>query len=212
MRQSQFPFLAILTSVILLLTLLGFFAQGDALLGIQWILVNWAIIIAAFAIVLGTLNVLAVHIGKLASRESGWLYSLVLILSAIAVLVVGFGELLFYSEQGLWGPLLEPIFVWVLAPLQAAASALLPFIMVYAVYRMLRQGHQKGVFVFLTSTLVVLITQIPLPDLGEGLAEFRAVWFSWLATPGLRAILIGIAMGIAMTALRLIMGIDRPQS
>ena len=190
----------------MVLTLLGFFVP--ALLGFQWILVNWAVIIAAFAIILGVFNVLAVHLGKLAARGPGWFYSLTLILSAIVVLVVGLGEM----NQGLWGPGLASIFVWVLAPLQAATAALLPFILTYAAYRMLRQGSQKGVFVFLISALVMLVSQLPLPGSEETLKEFRSIWLSWLAIPGLRAVLIGIALGIAMTALRLIMGIDRPQS
>lgn len=203
--------MSILTSVILLFTLLGFFVNAGALLGVQWILVNWAVIIAAFAIVLGFINVLSVHIGKLTSRESGWFYSLVLILSAVAVLVVGLGELIFYPEEGLWGPLMAPIFIWVIVPLQAATAALLPFILTYAAYRMLQLGRQGGGFIFLISTLVVLIGQVPLPGLGAGLEDFRDVWLSWLAIPGLRAVLIGVALGISMTALRLIMGIDRPQ-
>ena len=203
--------MAILTSAILLFTVLGFFVNADALLGVQWILVNWAVIIAAFAIVLGFINVLAVHIGKLTRRESGWFYSLALILSAVAVLAVGLGELIFHPEEGLWGPLMAPIFIWVIAPLQAATAALLPFILTYAAYRMLRLGRQGGVFIFLISALVVLISQVPLPGLGVGLRDFRDVWLSWLAIPGLRAVLIGVALGITTTALRLIMGIDRPQ-
>jgi hypothetical protein len=45
-----------------------------------------------------------------------------------------------------------------------------------------------------------------------GLQDLRDIWLSWLAIPGLRALLIGVALGIAMTALRLLMGIDRPHA
>jgi hypothetical protein len=203
--------MAVLTSVILLLTLLGFFVSVNALLGMQWILVNWAIVIAAFAVVLGFINVLAVHIGKLTNRASGWPYSLVLILSAVVVLAVGLGELVYRSQEGLWGPWMASIFVWVIAPLQAATAALLLFVLTYAAFRMLRRGRPGGVLIFIISALVVLISQVSLRNLGVGLQDFRDVWFSWLAIPGLRAVLIGVALGIAMTALRLIMGIDRPQ-
>jgi hypothetical protein len=204
--------MVILTSIIVLLTLLGFFVQANALLGIQWVLVKWAISIAAFAVILGFLNVIAVHVGKLASRASGWPYSLALILSAVIVLAIGLGELIFRPQEGLWGPLMAPVFTWVIAPLPAAAAALLPFILTFAAYRMLRLGRERGAFVFLISTLVVLIGRLPLPGLSEGLRDFRETWLTWLAIPGLRAVLIGVALGIAMMALRLIMGIDRPQS
>lgn len=211
MKRPQFPVMTIATSVVLLLTLLGFFAKSDVLVGIQWILVNWAIIIAAFAIILGLINILAVHIGKLTTRASGWPYSLALILSAVGVFAVGLGEMIFRPEEGLWGPVMSLLYVWVLAPLQAAAAALLPFILTYAAYRMFRLGRKPGVLLFLLSALVVLITQLPLPNLVPELRGLREIWLSWLAIPGLRALLIGIALGMAMTALRLMMGIDRPR-
>lgn len=211
MRGPRLPFIVILTAVVLLLTLLGFFVSLDALLFIQWILIRWAVIIAAFAAILGFLNVISVHITKLGSRASGWPYSLALIIGAVSVLAVGLGELIFRPDEGLWGPLMAPIFIWVIAPLQAAAAALLPFILTYAAYRMLRSNRQSGAFIFLLSALIVLIGRLPLNDLGAGLQDVREAWLSWLAIPGLRAVLIGVAVGISMTALRLIMGIDRPQ-
>lgn len=211
MKRPPFPFITILTSVVLLLTLLGFFVREDSILAIQWILVRWAVIIAAFAVILGFLNVIAVHIGKLAARASGWPYSLVLIVSAISVLAIGLGELIFRQDEGLWGPLMAPIFEWIIAPLQAATAALLPFILTYAAYRMLRWDRQRGALVFLISALIVLVGRLPLLDLGAGLQEFHDAWLAWLAIPGLRAVLIGVALGISMTALRLLMGIDRPQ-
>jgi hypothetical protein len=201
MKRPQFPFIVILTSIVLLLTLLGFFVHEDSLLAIQWVLVRWAVIIAAFAVILGFLNVISVHIAKLAGRTSGWPYSL----------AIGLGELIFRQDEGLWGPLMAPIFVWVIAPLQAATAALLPFILTYAAYRMLRWDRQRGSLIFLISALIVLIGRLPLPDLGTGLQDLHDAWLSWLAIPGLRAVLIGVALGISMTALRLLMGIDRPQ-
>jgi hypothetical protein len=104
-----------------------------------------------------------------------------------------------------------PIFVWVIAPLQAAAGALLPFILTYAAYRMLRLNRQRGAFIFLFSALIVLIGQLPLPEMSTGLQDLREAWLSWLAIPGLRAVLIGVALGISIMALRLVMGIERPQ-
>jgi hypothetical protein len=204
--------MVILTSIILLLALSGFFVRSDALLGIQWILFRWAIIIAAFAIFFGFLNIVTIHTGKLARRAAGWPYSLALIVSAIAVLAVGLGEIIFNPEEGLWGPLMAPIFTWVISPLQAAAAALLPFMLTYAAIRMLRLGHQRGAFIFIISASVVLIGQLPLSGLGAGLQDLREAWLAWLAIPGLRAVLIGVALGISVMALRLIIGIDRPQS
>lgn len=212
MRGSRLSILVILTSFILLLTLLAYFVRTDALLGIQWILVKWATIIAAFAVVLGFLNVIAVHIGRLGRRAEGWPYSAVLIISAVAVLAVGLGGLISRPEEGLWGPLMNPIFVWIIVPLQAASAALLPFILTYAAFRMLRMDRKMGAGLFLISALVVVITQLPILGIQDVLQDVRGIWLSWLAIPGLRAVMIGVALGISMAGLRLIMGVDRPQS
>jgi hypothetical protein len=209
--KSRLPLFAISTSIVLVLTALGFFVRADALLATQWILVTWAVMIAAFATILGFLNVIAVHISKLANRTGGWVYSLVLIISAVCVLIIGLGELVFRPEEGLWGPLMGPVFLWVIAPLEAAAAALLPFILTYAAYRMLRMELRKGAVVFLVSAAIILVSQLPLQNLDTALRDMRGFWLSWLAIPGLRAVLIGVALGISMTALRLIVGIDRPQ-
>jgi hypothetical protein len=209
---SRTALLGILTAVVLVLTALGFFVRADALLGIQWILVTWAVIIAAFAGILGFFNVIAVHITRLSNRDTGWGYSLVLVISAVCVLIIGVGELVFHPEKGIWGPLMDPVFVWVIAPLEAAAAALLPFLLTYAVFRMLRMDRRKGTLVFLVSAMIILVSRIPLRGLGLALQDLREFWLSWLAVPGLRAVLIGVALGISMTALRLIMGIDRPQN
>jgi hypothetical protein len=194
------------------LTLLGFFVQVEALQVIQWVLVRWAVIIVAFSGLLGVINVLTVHVGKLTTRAPGWFYSLALILSAVAVLVIGIGESLFPLEEGLGEPLLAPVFEWIIAPLQAAAAGLLVFILTYAAYRMLRLKRRASVFVFLLSASVILVSHVRLSGWGTGLQNLRDIWLSWLAVPGLRAVLIGVALGVTMMALRLIMGIDRPQS
>jgi hypothetical protein len=209
-KSPQLPLMVILTSIVLILTLLGFFVRNDATLGIQWILIRWAVIIAAFAALLGLLNVLMVHVARLASRASGWPYSLALILSVVAVLAVGLGELIFRPEEGLWGPLMAPQFTWVVVPLQAAAAALLPFILTYAAFRMVG-SRQKGALIFLVSALIVLIGQLPLSGLNGELLDLREIWLSWLAIPGLRAVVIGVALGIGMVTLRLMLGVDRPQ-
>ncbi len=212
MRSTHLAFLVVLTSVTLILTALGFFVRADTLLSVQWILVTWAAIIAAFTVILGFLNVMAVHIGKLASRAEGWPYSLVLIITAVSVLAIGLGELIFDAQMGLWGPVMEQVFVWIVVPLEAAAAALLPFILTFAAYRMLRMDRRKGAFVFLISALIIVVGQLPLQGISEDLGDLRAFWLAWLAIPGLRAVLIGVALGISMTVLRLGLGVDRPQS
>ena len=47
-------------------------------------LVEWAVIVTAFAFVLGLFNILHVHGGRVIRLRKGWFYSLVLLLAALA--------------------------------------------------------------------------------------------------------------------------------
>lgn len=211
MKLPRLPLSIILIMVIAVLTLLGFFVSDEsgAAQGFQWILVNWAVIVAAYAVVLGLLNLWAVHLNRVFSRGSGFGYrlnSFVLVLSSIGVLAVGLFE-------GPAGSITMNLFTWVIVPLQAAIAALLLFVLTYSAYRLLRLRQQLGVFVFLLAALVMLVAQVPLPGWSDTLSDLRDVWMGWLATPGLRGVLIGVALGTVLMVLRwLLTGFDRPYS
>jgi hypothetical protein len=200
------------TTIIAVLALLGFFVsdESEAVQGFQWILVNWAVTIAAFAMILGLLNLWAVHLNRMLSGlrggQSGFLYSLALMVASIGVLAVGLWE-------GPAGSITMNLFTWIIAPLQAAIAALLLFVLTYSAYRLLTLRRQLGVFLFLAAALVVLIAQVPLPGWSETLSDVRTIWLGWLATPGLRGVLLGVALGTVMMAFRwLLTGFDRSYS
>src|SRR5690348_16972475 len=74
---------------IAVLVLLGFFLRGsfESILGL---LSDWVTLLVAFALLLGLGNVARVHLGRIVGRHPGWPYSLALIISALAVIVVGY--------------------------------------------------------------------------------------------------------------------------
>jgi hypothetical protein len=210
MNRIQLPLMVVVTVVVLILTFLGYFVDVNVLLVVQPVLIRWAVLIAGVAIIIGFLNVIGVHVFKLTSRAPGWFYSLVLIISAVSVLAIGLGELAFNSDAGLSGPLIMPVFINVIAPLYASTAALLPFILTFAAFRMLRLGRQRGAFLFMFSAAIVVLSQLPLSSISPELEWLRDIWLAWLAVPGLRAVLIGVALGISVMALRVMAGIERP--
>lgn len=211
--MSKLPRLSltvILTTAVAVLTLLGFFVPAKteqslvkAIQGFQWLLVSWAIIIAAFAVILGVLNLWSVHIKRFFTREPGFQYSPILVASSIAVLAIGLLE-------GPSGSLTMDVFVWIISPLQAALTALLLFALTYSAYRLLRLRRQLDVFIFLFAALVVLIGRVPLPDWSDTLTAIHDKMITWLAIPGLRGLLMGVALGTTIMVLRLLTGVDRP--
>jgi hypothetical protein len=171
--------------------------------------IDMAVIIAAFALFLGMINVLRVHARKLRERQSGWLYSLVLVASMLVVLAVGLpaqrGQPVGASQ-----PLVKWIFEYIQAPIQASLSALLVFFVATAAFRLLRVRNIESA-VMLIVVLFVLVGQVTvglvpiLPDIKDWILDVPTM-------AGVRGILLGVALGALLTGIRLLLGIERPYS
>jgi hypothetical protein len=159
-----------------------------------------AIIVAAFAILLGYVNVLSSHVNKIRTRSVGWPYSIVLVLFSLAVLVAGYA--------GPSSPLLRGVFNTVQYPLQTAVASLLIFFVAAALFRTARiRGWESLLLV--NVVVIVLIGQLPI--LGQ-LTAAKDWIMTVPALAGTRGIVIGVALGTVVTGLRLLTGIDRPYS
>lgn len=66
-----------------LLVLLGYFIDADVVRTIGSIITDWAIIIGAFAALIGIINLIFVHMEKFRARQPGGMYSVILVLALI---------------------------------------------------------------------------------------------------------------------------------
>jgi hypothetical protein len=193
-------------------TLLTYFVPFIA--GWRYLLVELAVIIAAFAMILGFFNVFSVHATHIVRQRS--FYSLVLLLSIVGVLLVSTAEFILtpgpsLAQQGVSGVWMTIMYKYVLIPIQASLAALLPFVLAFAAYRMLRVQRSGGAAIFLITAILVLLGQVPLFNLT--LLSTVREWIIRVPTmAGMRGILLGVAIGITATALRVLIGADRPSS
>ncbi len=183
-------------------TLLTFFFQQTVLGALGVAFRQWAVILTAFALLLGLVNLLLVHLSRIVKRsEPGAGYSVIVIVTAFLVLVIG---LLFGSS----GDAMAWIFNNIYTPLQSAFFALSAFFLATAAYRAMRARNIETLLMLITA-LVVFIGQAPLLNVATQAKE-------WLlnvpSVAGVRGILLGVALGTIATALRLIVGMDRPYS
>jgi hypothetical protein len=188
-----------------LLVLLGYFIPVEILLEIRLVLVQWAVILAAVAVLVGVLNLLGVHWHKIRTRQKGTAYSFLLIVSLFASAVLG----IFLGTNN---PTLEFFLEAIIIPTEAALMALLAVTLVYASARLLRRRVDIMTFIFLGVAVVVLLAAAPLP-FGKipFLSDLVLPWITQVfATAGARGILIGVALGALTTGLRVLFGIDRP--
>jgi hypothetical protein len=170
-------------------------------------LIDTAVIVAAFALFLGLLNILRVHAQRIFQGRPGGIYSIVLIFAMLLVLVLG---LLPMPGQppGPSQPALIWIFQYVQWPIQASLSALLAFFIVTAAYRLLRVRNLESA-VMLFAALLVLAAGLTV-GLVPALSDLKEWILAVPAMAGVRGILLGVALGTLLTAIRLLAGVERP--
>jgi len=207
----------VITMVVGWITLLTYFMPGISV--VRYVLVELAIIVAAFALILGFFNLLSVHATHIIRQRANWFYSFVLIASMIVMVPLVHGLDLMnalasgqdLARQGISGTWMTNLYKYVLIPTQSSLAALLPFFLAFAAYRTLRMRRTFGAAVFLLTAILVLLGQVPLFNLTI-LKNLRDWIVQVLAMAGMRGILLGVALGITATALRVLIGADRPSS
>jgi hypothetical protein len=184
-----------------LLMLADFFVLDPVIDALGAILIEGVLILAAFALLLGVLNLLGVHARTNGAPQSRR-YSAILLIALVATFVTGI--LRPASDELAW------IFDYFYFPLQASMGALLAFFIVSAAYRAFKLRSVPA-FILLATSLVVLITQLPFSAALSPLLPVAREWiFAIPVTAGVRGILLGVALGAIATALRVLLAVDHP--
>ncbi len=197
-----------LASTVGILVLVNFFFRMEGADAFIDGLVGWASLIAGFAVILGLVNVARVHGRRIVRREGGWPYSVVLLLSALAVIVLGF-------LPGSFGPgdaTVQWVFRYVLEPLATTFFSLLAFFLATAIFRALRLRNLEATLVTVVA-VIVLLGQAQIASYWPQLEPVSRLQEWLLRVPtmaGVRAILIGAAIGAIATAMRVLLGLERP--
>jgi hypothetical protein len=189
--------------------LVALFVPNPFLGAIGTYFINTAVIIAAFALFLGLINILRVHARRIRERQGGTGYSFVLLLAMFIVLIFGLFPLP-GQPSGPSQPTVQWIFQNIQVPIQASLSALIVFFLVTAAYRLLRVRNLEAT-VMLIVVLLVLIGQVTV-GLLPVLPGIRGWILDVAAMAGVRGILLGAALGALLTGIRLLLGVERPYS
>ena len=172
--------------------------------GIRLLLISWATIVIAFALFLGFANVISVHWSRIQTQKPGTVYSIILLVSLVTTLVVGF------LTGGPNSASSQFIFDFILQPLESTFFALLAIFIATAAFRAFRVRNLET-FIFVLFAVIVLLGQVPL---GIYLWAELPVIKDWIlnvpALAGVRGILLGVALGTIATGLRVLIGTERP--
>ena len=192
-------FIAIAAGVLILS---GYFFPSLA--SVQTLLLNWAIILAGAAALVGFFNLILVHTDKIRRSEKGSVYSALLVISLVVTFLLGFA---LRPDHIIMKTILDGIIV----PAEAALMGLLTISLLYAAIRLLRRRVDVMSIVFLITAVFLIFGSATLP-FGDipGVGTFTRWVTQVLALGGARGILIGVALGTLTTGLRVLFGVDRP--
>jgi len=182
--------------------LFGISGLKEMISGIGLLFVSWASLIAAFALLLGFVNVVKTHWNQIKDKTPNAVNSVVLLLALIITLIAGFGGPDTTNSRF--------IFNFILQPLESTIFALLALFIVTAAFRAFRVRSLESFF-FVFFAVIVLLGQVPV---GIYLWEELPIIKEWIINvpvlAGMRGILLGVALGTVATGLRVLMGADRP--
>lgn len=187
-------------------TMLGDIASGFGVYALAQSFMRIVAITVAFTVIIGILNLLVVHAGRIRARRGGWGYSIVLIVSLVGVVALTVLERagILNTQPALTTVLLENVQV----SIESALSGLLLFALVYGAYRTLHNRVTFWGLLFVGAMLIVLAGALSLPGL-EGFAQLRDWIMTVPVSAGARGILLGIALATLVTGVRVLIGQDR---
>jgi hypothetical protein len=194
-----------LTFAVGMYPIFAFFVPHRFVTNLNQDLDTWLVIVAAFALPLGVVNLVMSNANKIKTQQKGWPYSVVLIAGLCIMAFYGIlgGENGFHDN-------FQWMFVNMVSPLQATMFSLLAFYVASAAYRAFRARNIEAT-VLLIAAIVVMMGRIPFGDM---LFDGKMTPISeWLMTKpnaaAQRGIIIGAALGAASMQIRVILGIER---
>ena len=172
-----------------------------------------AVVVVAFGYVLGGANVLRVNFDGIYKRQPGWPYKVVLVIALLATVVIGAIE-----GDGFLNPGMRSKWIYdnLYSPMQATMFALLAFFIASAAFRAFRIRTTEAMLLAVAA-LIVMLGRVPIGNLITGWIPFEPLRLTaiqeWIMeipqNASKRAILIGAALGVMATGLRVILGIER---
>lgn len=198
-----------------LIVLFDFAGTVPAVDTIARLLIQWAALLAALALLVGLLNVTGSHFERVLRRQPDWGYSLVLLVSMFVVLIFGIvigpvDEQSFVVLPNLLEPPIPNLFNAVYLPLAGSFLALLTFFSLSAALRSVQRRSADALVIVVVAMVVLALTALPaveqLPFVGEALRWTQD--FVVLAVA--RGLIVGAALGALVAGVRVLLGFDQP--
>lgn len=174
---------------------------------------DWAIVVVAFAYILGLANIVKVNGNIIARRETDWGYKVILIISLVVMAVTGIfigitaESTLPFTDISF--PLFNQMYHAIFVPMQSTMFALLAFFIASAAFRAFRARTTEATLLLVTAA-IVMIGRVSLGEfIWDSLPEVTEWIMNFPNNAGKRGIKIGAALGGIAIGLKVILGIEK---
>jgi hypothetical protein len=202
--KRQVPLL--ITMIAGIFCLIGFFVPHPAIRSWYDDIQQWVIVIVGATYVLGVANLLRVNLRQVSQQARDWPFKVVLLIGIAATSIVGFSEGTHYLDP-------TSKFTWIYNTFYSAMSAtmfsLLAFFIASAAFRAFRIRTMEALLLAIAA-FILMIGRVPIGNAIHPAIPAVADWLMEVPqNAAKRGILIGAALGVMATGIRLILGMER---
>jgi hypothetical protein len=202
-RRRELP-LAIL-SLMIAISMIDFFQYDPSIRKVASTLQGWVVILAAFALGIGAINMILIHGNNVRKRRPGrWLQSGIMLFFMFIMLMFGIVDLNFQN----------PVFAFLrnygMTPMSAALWGLPGFFLITALYRSFRVKNSEST-ILLVVAIITLLKNAPIGEIivGSNIVSIQDWLLSVPNFAGGMAIWITFAVATIIIALRTLLGMER---
>ena len=192
-----------ITFIIGVIAVLDYYTTFESISNTFTVIKNWGVVLQAFALGLGAINLLRVHGRRITEKRDGWYFSAWLLAMMFIFIIVGLmtGK---YEAGATYNWLYNAIYL----PLGATMYSSLAFYMAYGSYKVLRARNFEAGLLFITAVLVIIGNTPIFPAMFPGLFSLREWIFGPIVGGAYRGIRIGVGMGAVVLGIRTLVGLE----
>lgn len=186
-----------------LFTVVSLFLIGEYFTGIgagmAKEVIGWGVLLWIFSYLVGYITLLRYHLMRISKKTAGWPYSILLLLCFAVSFITG----------QVHKPMFDYIFVNILTPLQIS---MLSYVGFYTYTVLFRGARSRNVYagVLLAVAVIIMFWQAPAGRGAVPILDPIATWIRDVPNTGaMRAVMLGIGLGIIALFLRTVVGYEK---
>jgi hypothetical protein len=194
----------VITFVIGVIAVMDYYTTFSAVKETYTVIKNWGVVLEAFALGLGAVNLFRVHGRRISERRtSDWIFSALLLFMLVLFVVVGLG-----TGQLEAGPQYQWIYNTIFLPLGATMYSSLAFYMAFGSYKILRARNLDAFLLSIVAVLVILGNTPIFPATMPAFFYTREWIFTTIVGGGYMGIRIGVGIGAVVLGIKTLVGLE----